>query len=238
MLDQTKEFDPFESASAPAVQTYDLFGKVEINAWACALVKGQGKVPFDPQTHDKRFTAIDVFIQNLPEIDIKYPKSLERHWIAESKEWANITLKSIKDCGFDNVREINGKWARVTMVPNGKKYTNSNGEPKEETTFKFLAFYADEDECRAMYLANGGQPSNGHNVATSAPVSNEDKEKETQKAFLKVVVANAARGQNDIEEVKKILAPAIAAYPSVAKYFTVDSPETLQLIDEALPFQP
>jgi len=54
--------DPFDAASNPPVQTYDLFGKVELSAWACALVKGQGKVAFDPSVHEKRFTAIDIFI--------------------------------------------------------------------------------------------------------------------------------------------------------------------------------
>src|SRR4030065_1385466 len=94
---ETKEFDPFASASDPVIQTYDLFGKVEISAWACALVKGTGKVPFDPNNpNHKRLTAIDVFIEPLAEIDVKYPRSLESHWLAGFVGWAKITLPSIK----------------------------------------------------------------------------------------------------------------------------------------------
>lgn len=100
MQPETKEFDPFASASEPTIQTYDLFGLVEINAWACALVTGQGKVSFDPNAHKQRYTAIDIFIQPLVEIEVKYPRSLESHWIAEFKEWAQTTLPSIKAAGL------------------------------------------------------------------------------------------------------------------------------------------
>lgn len=236
---ETEEFDPYASASDPVVQNFDLFGQVEINAWACALVKGAGKMPFDSNNPDhKRFTAIDVFIQPLLEIDVKYPKSLECHWIAEFPEWSKITLPSIKAAGITNVREINGKWTRVARVPNGKKYpakdTNGNltGEMKDETTFKFIALYDTEDACRAAYLANGGTPGNGHTPATVT--TSDDTEKVTNLAFLKVIVSNAARGKTDLGEAKDAVGVALLQYPTVAKYFTVDSDETLALINEAM----
>lgn len=247
MLDatQTTDFDAFESANNPQVQTYDLFGRVEINAWAGALVKGQGRIPFDPSNPDhKRLTMIDVFIQPLPEIDVKYPKTLECHWIAEFPEWAKITLPSIKALGVDNVREINGKYARVARVPSGKKYPakdaqgNLTGEMKDETTFKFVAFFADEDSCRAAYVAAGGQASsngNGHN--TSEPVNADDAEKQTALAFLKVVVQNAARGKKPDEATEAVRAAlASTNYPVVSKHFTVDSPETKNFISEFCDF--
>jgi len=236
---ETEEFDPYKSASDPAVQNFDLFGQVEINAWACALVKGTGKVPFDSTNpNHKRFTAIDVFIQPLLEIDVKYTKSLEAHWIAEFPEWAKITLPSIKAAGFENVREINSKWARVARVPNGKKYEKKDkttgqptGEYADETTFKFVEFFADEAECRAMYLANGGIPSNSHTAPTVTP---EDGDKATNYAFLKVIVTNAARGKKDVDEAKDAVGIALLGYPTVAKYYTVDSDETIALINETI----
>ncbi len=233
----TQEFDPFASASDPVVKSYDLFGMVEINAWACALVKGQGKVPFDPQNAShKRYTAIDVFIQPLVEMDVRYPKSCEEHWVAEFPEWAKITLPSIKAAGFDNVREINGKWARVARVPNGKKYEKKDratgqptGEFAEETTFKFVEFYASEDACRAAYLANGGQPVA---TATETPVAQGDEA--TAYAFLKVIVSNATRGKSSIEEAKEAVETALAQYPTVTKFYNVESDGTLELINAAL----
>jgi hypothetical protein len=243
---ETKEFDPFESASNPVVQTYDIFGKVEISAWACALVRGHGKVAYDPAIHEKRFTAVDIFIQPLPEIDVKYPKSLEDHPISESKEWASITLQSIKALGIDNVRELNDKWVRVARVPNGKQYEkkdtqgNKTGQMADETTFKFVALFADENECRAAYIAAGGQPSgNGHNIPTPVVPTSENTEMATAYAFLKVIVGNAARGKTTWADAKAAVAQALAQYPTVAKFYTADSVETGGLITETtqlLPF--
>ncbi len=238
------EFDPFASASDPVLKTFDLFGVVEINAWACALEKGVGKVPFDAQNPDhKRFTAIDIFVQPLPEIDVKYPKTCEDHVLAESKEWANITLASIKAAGIANVRECNGRYARVARIPNGKKYPAKDrttgqptGEMKDETTFKFVEFYADEAACRAAYIASGGQATN----STSAPVPADpnEAEKATNYAFLKVIVTNAARGKNTIAEAQAAIKLVLPQYPTVAKYYTEESLETLKLIEETgiLPF--
>lgn len=234
----TQEFDPFASASDPTVRTFDLFGMVEINAFACALVKGQGKVPFDSTNpNHKRYTAIDVYIQPLPEMEVKYPKSLEEHWIAEFPEWAKITLPSIKAAGFDNVREINGKWARVARVPSGKKYEKKDrqtGEPTgefaDETTFKFVEFYGDEESCRAAYLANGGQSVTTSVSAT--PVANSDEA--TAFAFLKVIVQNATRGKDSVDEAKEAVKIALAQYPTVTKFYTVDSDGVNELITAAM----
>ena len=244
---QTTEVDPFDTASNPPTQTYDLFGKVEISAWACALVKGQGKVPHDPQLHDKRLTAIDIFVQPLPEIDVKYPRSLEIHPIAEFGEWPKITLPSIKALGIDNVRDVNGKWARIARVPTGKKYPkkdaqgNPTGEEGEETTFKFVAFFDDEDACRTAYIAAGGQSangngSNGHNHPE--PMTTDDAEKATAYAFLKVIVANAAKGKTTWDEAKTAVGQALAQYPTVAKFYTADSVETGGLITEVTKLLP
>jgi hypothetical protein len=241
MLDQTQtatqEFDPFESASNPVQRSFDLWGKVDLSAWACALVKGTGKVPYDSNNPDhKRFTAIDIFVQPLIELDVKYPKSLEDHQIAEFPEWAKITLPSIKALGIDNVREVNGKWARIARVPNGKKYEkkdkatgNGTGEYADETTFKFIALFDTEDACRADYLANGGKPLDGNGKNAPQPIG-EDTEKNTAQVFLRVIVENAVRGTADWASAKEAVAKALPQHTAIAKYFTVDSVETLQLI--------
>jgi hypothetical protein len=236
--------DPFATASNPPERTYDLFGKVEISAWACALVKGQGKVAYDPAQHKQRFTAVDVFIQPLPEIDVKYPRTLEIHEIAEFAEWAKIVLPSIKALGIQNVREINDRYVRVARVSNGKQYErkdasgNPTGEMRDETTFKFIELYADEDACRAAYLAAGGS-ANG-NGAHNAPaqVGTEDTERVTAYQFLKVIVSNAARGKGTYAEARDAVNLALAQYPTVAKFYTADSVETGELITETTGHMP
>lgn len=230
-------FDPFDSASNPTLPAFELWGMVEINAWACALVKGQGKVPFNAQDpNHKRFTAIDVFIQPLPELNITNTKTCEGHMLGESKEWASITLASIKALGIDNVREINGKYARVTKVPNGRTYTNKDGETKDELTFKFVTLFEDEKKCRAAYFASNG---NGHATSTPTPTYNEitapvvdaaEQERLTALPFLNVIVPNASKGKKTLDEAKPAVAALIAQYPIVSKHFTVDSPEVFDLM--------
>lgn len=230
-------FDPFEAATEAQARTFDLFGMVEISAWACHLVKGQGKIPFDPQNpNHKRMTAIDVFIQPLPEIDVKYPKTLECHWLAEYNTWAKITLPSIKDAyqratgqELDSVKQINGMYARVARVDSlDKKYEkkdsngNLTGEMVTPKTFKFVEFYADEDTCRAAYVAAGGQAMQG---ALTASVNND--EKNAAIAFLPVIVKNALNGKgltiND--DWKAAVNTALDQYPMVVKHFNAESPE-------------
>ena len=229
-------FDPYNSASNPELPAFELWGMLEVNAWACALVKGVGKVPYDKTIHDRRATAIDLFVQPLPEQNITNAKSCERHLIAESKEWANITWKSIKDLGIDNLREVNGKWTRVAVVPNGKTYKNKDGEVKDETTFKVIAFFDDEEKCRAAYLASGGHAASPVMTSfdpdgTSAPVvSQDDTDKQTALAFLKVIIPTACNGKTTLEEKKIAITIALAQYPTVSKFFTADSPEVIALI--------
>lgn len=224
--------DAFASASNPVTPTYDLFGKVEISAWACHLEKGAGKIPYDPNNpNHKRLTAINVYIQALAEIEVKYPKSLECDWLAEFPTWAKITLPSIKAAGFENVREINGKWARVARVdslekPFDKKDSNGNltGEKATKKTFKFVDFYDTEDACRAAYIAAGGK------AESSAPVADPaDADKTAAIAFLKVIVQTAVTGKKINDDWKGAVALALTQYPMVSKHFTAESPEVAAL---------
>lgn len=236
------EVDPFAAASDPdvIVPNYDLFGKVDVNASFVGFVPkvtdGAGNViekgrkePYDAAIHKSRFTDVSIYVQPLAEIEVKFPKTWEENWIAEFKPWAAITNPSIKACGFSGLREINGKWARIARVPNGKKYINGQGETKDETTFKFVEFFADEDACRAAYIANGGKSADHANAAPEA-MDQSEIEKENAIKFLKVIVPTACNGKATIEEKKSAVVAALAQYPTVNKFFNVDSPEVTELI--------
>lgn len=233
-------FDPFDSATNAKTPSYDLFGKVEINAWACALEKGNGKVAFDPNNpNHKRYTAIDIFIQALPEIDVKYPRQWEEHFLAEFGDWPRIVLPSIRAAlpTMGSVRELNGKYARIARVPNGKKFDKKDrqtgqptGEKADELTYKFVEFYDTEDACRAAALAANAFDPNRVNTPAAVPATDpSDAEKNTALAFLKVIVQNAAKGKLP-DEAKLAVTQALTQYPTVSKFFTVDSPETVDLI--------
>lgn len=232
-LEQTMINDPWDSAENPVFRASEYWGQINVDMFYCVLEKGRGKVAFNPELHraEDRRTAIDMVLFPLPEQNISFEVS--RNMIAESAEWAKIVLPSIKAFGI-TLRELNQKWVKLHFKPTGRKYTNANGEERENTTFEFLTLFPDEIACRADFGGGAGRTDSATTATESAPI---DKEKATAYAFLKVIVEKAAKGKTDLEAVRVDVAKNITAYPMVAKVFTVDSPETVQLImDNMAPF--
>lgn len=233
--------DPFALAEDPQEIKYtnEYFGEVGLDVWFCILEKGVGKVPYSEQEHsiDKRLTAITMGIIPVPASGLAF--SIDRDYIAEFRDWNAITLPSIKKLGV-SIRELNGKFARVKMTETGETYTNSQGETKEKTVFEFLEIYENLEACEAAYTAARG--SNGSSKqAVSAPVQNtqpnKSKEKDAAVKFLEVAVKSTCKGMTDLEQAREAVAAQIAKMPMINKYFTVDSPETMNFMAEALEFE-
>jgi hypothetical protein len=238
----TQLVDPWESANEAKAPQFsnEIWGQVEARSWYCVLEKGAGKVEFNPDLHnpDQRRTAIEIIVHPLPDMGLTF--DVTRSMIAESHEWASIVLPSIRDMGL-HPRALNGVWVKIanTALTDRKgspvTYTDSNGIEKERKTIKFLKLFASEDECRADYLASSGKHSavnTQHNEKTDS--NSGDKERQTALAFLKVFVQNACRGQSDIDVIRNLLASQLATQPLISKFFTVDSPETIELIAQCL----
>lgn len=232
--------DPWDSAEQAKEPQYSniVWGQCEAKSWWCVLEKGIGKIEYDPQMHspDQRRTAIDIIIHPLADMGLTF--DLARNMIAESREWAAIVLPSIRDLGV-SPKQLNEAWVKVQTVPltdksgNVVTYTDSNGVIKEKTTLKFLAIFEDENACRADYLTNSGKaPQQDTQYAGGNSNGNGNKERETALKFLRVYVQNACRGQSDLNVIRETLALNIAQQPLISKYFTVDSPETIELITQ------
>ena len=193
------------------------------------ITKGS-KDPYDPAIHESPSLAIDLYIAPLPEVNISNSRILEYNVTKGSLQWEKETLPSLMKLGVTDKKQINQVWACIEIIESKKTYVNSSGETKPKLSWVFLALFADEDSCRANYLAvNGGQPSNVQ-VSSNAPVQTpEEQEKATAYQFLKVIVPNAARGK-EFEEAKAAVADALAKFPMVATHYPVDSPEVLNLI--------
>jgi hypothetical protein len=147
------ERSPLEAANEVQPQTMHYFGQVLISAWYCALVKGSGKVPFDPGQHDKKFTAIDLTLA--PTANSKATYTIERQYIAEFKEWAGTVLPSLHALGSSPMA-VNQKWCHVEMVKTGTY--QKNGETKDLTSPRFLAVYTTEADCEAAAASFFGKP--------------------------------------------------------------------------------
>lgn len=231
--------------SVKASQSRDIWGQVRLDIWACALVKGTGKVPFDPAIHQRQSVAIDLFVDPIPEMGLTF--SMERHMVDFEPDWYKFTKPSALECEghVGHIRELPNKFVRAVNAETGETYldkkTMVNGQPvvKNKTAIKFLKIFENEDACRADYLTSDRAKVNTPMETPVQPAPNGDgstKEKEAALAFLKVIVQNAARGQEDIGVVRQTVAANIGNYQTtVAKFFTVDSPETVDLIKVAMP---
>jgi len=219
--------DPFETASNATLAPRTYYGQIQIDAWHCVLVKGQGKVPFDRQQHspDDRRTAINISLLPLPEQNVQF--ELARDLIAESREWAGIIWPSLKALGLTSAREAQGRWTKMQQVPSGRKYRNAAGEEKEATTFKFLALYPDEAACRAAYLAETGRNGNGSGEGNTPAPSNTTHDLDVARPFI---VAFAKQNGYDLERTKA----ACRSQAIITKAIDVDSPEFAEIVAEAL----
>lgn len=216
--------DPLDAASNATLPPRNYYGQIEVDAWFCVLERGKGKLVYDPQVHnvDQRRTAIRIALLPLPEQNV--PFALEREMIAESREWAGIVLPSLKALGITNLREANGKWAKMQQVPTGRTYRNAKGEEKEATTFKFLTLYPDEASCRAAYMADRGQVEQQATIAAG----NGDRAHalEVAKPFI---AAFAKSVGYDLERTRA----ACRSQRIITDAIDVDSPEFAEIVAQA-----
>ena len=225
--------DPWASSENPVFRAAEYFGQINIDTWYCVLEKGTGKIQFDPKTHsaDARRTAIDMVLNPLAELNISFEVS--RSLVAESADWAKIVLPSIKQFGL-SPRELNGKWVKLQFKGTGRKYTNRDGEEKENTTFEFLKLYQSEAECRADYSGDSGAVGGVVNSVSANLIGSDDKEKTTALAFLKSFVEVACKNNTELDKIRATVSTNISGTPLLAKYFTVDSAEVTTLIANSM----
>lgn len=223
--------DPLESADNPEVQLPRYYGQAVVDGYFAVLVKGVGKMPFDPAQHtlDKRVTAIKLGI--IPIAEQNVTRDVFREYIAEFGAWPKITLPSLKALGL-TVKSLNNAWVCLELVNEGRTYADKNtGEQRDSLTFKMVGHYPDEAACKAAYLnrtvASGQEPAtpstptngNGHNGNGANP-----KEKETALQFVKVLIGQVKGDETALSQ-------RIAGMPQISKHFTAQSPDVRALLD-------
>jgi len=206
--------------------SYEIWGQASVAVWKAALVKGQGKVAFDPKIHDKMVYAIDLSV--IP-LTIQGAKLAERSVVQTSKEW-KLIQESIQALGIA-ASEIDGKYVKIKFEPTGETFTNFNGETKNKTYIYFEKVFKDAAECEDDYLKTG---FGGAVEAEPEPQAINNQEYETALKFLGAAVRSAAKGKTTIDEIKPLLETKIAASPVMKKFFTAESDEVLELASQAL----
>lgn len=223
---QTQVLDPYAAADAAQPMARAYYGQLQLDIWFCALVKGQGKVPYDPQIHKQRATAVNISLLPIAEQNVNF--ELRREIIAESHEWAGITWASLKALGLTSTRDANNRWVKLIQVPSGRKYRNSSGEEKESTAFKFVALYADESACRSAYLSETGKADEDEAGPAQAPLAAEEPNQKL-KVAVPFIEAFAKQHNYDLEKTKTACRPQ----PMIANAVDIDSPEFAQIVLDA-----
>lgn len=144
----TAAYDPYANAMTPVAQkpiekTY--FGEVvTVDAWNCMLIKGQGKVPFDPTIHDaqKMATAITLKIQCTRQDGTFY--DVDQDTVNFAKDW-QMTLRSLQRVG-KTLANLKGCFVQVKRKPTGEKYQDkTTGETRDRTGLDIVAVYPDAE---------------------------------------------------------------------------------------------
>ena len=222
--------DPFDAATEAGDRKPVYYGRMEVTASFIAMIKGQAPQVFNENLHDADTRRTQVHLICNPIDAMNLTQLIERKVIADFGVWPKVVWPSLRDLGLKNVRDLNGKWAKVEIVKTGRTYQSSRGETQEETTFKFVALYSTAAEATAAYVADGGKVAPAHEDDPAMGVdmshgagSNGNAERETALQFLKVLVKQAGGD-------KSKLSASIAQMPMIGKYFTTDSPEVIEIM--------
>lgn len=221
--------NPWESANDAQVPSQHYFGELTLNMWYCALIKGQGKVEYDPAQHGnlKRFTAIDLsfFVPNPNGQSF----NIERQLIAESKEWTGTILPSIHALNLTPMT-VNKRWCHIEMIKTGT-YTK-NGETKDLTNPRLVAVYDNEQACTAAAAIFFGRSEPEQAFDYTAPATNGDlhpaapADEANRRVALQFITPLVGQAQGDEERLRGL----ITGNGLVKQFFGIDSPE----VQEAL----
>ena len=125
------------------------FGKVGMNVYRVVLIKGQGKVPYDPAVHDAEGKRPSVAIDfKIAPLDATRPIVVANTMLDWTREFAQVVKPSIlaiatkiaairnidaEDKTFNPLRELNGLFVKYEWVP---RPDNKPGETWQTLCFR------------------------------------------------------------------------------------------------------
>lgn len=210
-----------EEVVAPS---FELWGQAFVTVWKAALVKGQGKVEFDPVMHKRMVWAIDLSVIPLTGANAR---TAERSMIQTSNEW-KLTQASIKELGIEPA-DVDQKFVKISFKPTGETYVNAAGEEKNKTYIHFEKVYKDEASCLEDALFEDDTQT------ADVPTEQQgDQDKEVATALLGQMVRKAVKGSKDLVAVLNALRTKLPESPVVSKHFTLDSAELLAMVQQEM----
>lgn len=179
-------YDPYGTAMTDEPEV--IYGQVTVEAFKCVLIKGEGRVPFDANIHEKMRTSTAIEF-TIAHVDPTMPL-IERGSVNWGKDFKQVvrpsieklvpdiaTVKGLTVGQFNPLKQLSRMWVCATLVeqPGDNRYT----------CLRFDKIYSDEDACCAAYEASSGREVGGSSVA-DIPFEPEESnpEREALAAFL------------------------------------------------------
>ena len=226
--------DILAEATNEAERPNFIFGQCEVSGQYVQFVDKKKVIWTEHDDLNKRELEVTMVVNPIEETGLT--KLMTRQFIANNYgEFATIVWPSLKNCGLKQLNELNKKFVKMEIVEARKYKDKTTGELKSATTFKFHGVYADKAACVAE-LHKSGQPVSTLNVAPSSnpgdPMAIDmtpnasNLERENSKAFLPMLIKAAGGDTNQLKTL-------IASMSPLNKYFTVDSPEVVELLKAA-----
>lgn len=249
----TQTHDPFAEAMNPTPPANVVYGQILFDIYFCALIKGQGKVVFDPTQHNprQRKTAVKIDIVPLPETGMSFDVS--REFIAEFPKdgWLMVTLPSLRDdCGITDLSGLSEQYVKAEMVVYGS-YTKKDGSEGDLSAPKILAIYPDRESCLEAWETDEPEKAakneipgfdkpadiDAINEELYGSSGNGDKpvneaQRKVALGFLPGIVRSCRQPDNNID--LAALTQKLAETPLIKDYFTMASPEVLAEVEKAM----
>lgn len=204
---------------------FELWGQAFFSPRKFALVKGKGKVDFDPTVHKDMIWGADLSIIPLEE---QGARLAERTLLTIEKEWGLIQ-SSITALGM-KVSDVDQQYVHVKFEPTGETYTNAAGELKNKTYIKFLQVFPSESECKLNFMAQHGDDV----VHDTEPVADDQPDLPAARKLLENLARTASKGKTTLAEVQAAAEVRLKASAIMAKYFTVTHPDFIALVVQEL----
>lgn len=246
------ENDPQEAMwnRASTDEPFIIYGQISLHIWECMLVKGVGKVAYNPAIHAGERTSIAID-QRITPVD-PTGRIIERNSLNWTGDWKGITRPSIEeqsqviagildlvDGQFRAPEKINNMFVKAELVP---RPDNKPGETW--TCIKVMKVYSTREQCETEYWASKEEDDAAQAQLPLDTATEEEKQRASMAAFLRPMWAQVGGSSETMEsdeafaEAKEAFAEALEDNAMLANLFNIDSPEVTSLWEnvEIIPF--
>lgn len=234
------------AATEEVVYSNVYYGKALLTVWAGRWPKdADGKVCGAPvrwteaDGEKEKVIFIDFLLDLCPGCKATYQvKAQWKSGHAYDSDWQKIVVPSLKEIGAADakghvdLKQVKDHWVKVQRVEGTRPREKGNPDKGNWNTYKFLAIYKSEEECRQAMALDNGEDIPGI-TGTTAPKGNAGKQDDRRQAALEFckVAIGTYKGM-PVDEIRKAAETFISSNPNVSPYVKIDDAEIKEMINE------